>query len=146
MPSSATDSRKRKRWILAGSILSSLDHHFTQAETVSFRASFQRNTSTEGLRVDPNLLFGGSPAANAFQVATNENFSWQATQRSLISSRTLNQFIVQFNRFINNLKTTSVGINLRFPSVVIGQNASTPQAVQQDRLQFRDDLSTQANW
>jgi outer membrane receptor protein involved in Fe transport len=127
-------------------MVSKLDHHFTQAETVSFRASFQRNTSTEGLRVDPNLLFGGSPAANAFQVATNENFSWQATQSSLISSRTLNQFIVQFNRFINNLKPTSVGINLRFPSVVIGQNASTPQAVQQDRLQFRDDLSTQANW
>jgi len=127
-------------------MVSKLDHHFTQAETLSFRTSFQRNTSTEGLRVDPNLLFGGSPAANAFQVATNENISWQATQSSLISSRTLNQFIVQFNRFINNLKPTSVGINLRFPSVVIGQNASTPQAVQQDRLQFRDDLSTQANW
>src|SRR6266436_1688937 len=127
-------------------MVTKLDHHFNQAETLSFRTSFQRNTSTEGLRVDPNLLFGGSPAANTFQVATNENISWQATQSSLLSSRTLNQFIVQFNRFINNLKPTSVGINLRFPSVVIGQNSSTPQAVQQDRLQFRDDLSTQTNW
>jgi len=123
-----------------------LDHHFSPEETLSLRATFQRNTSREGLRVDPNLLFGGSPADSAFQVATNENISWQATQTSLISNRTLNQFVVQFNRFINNLKPTSLGINLRFPSVVIGQNASTPQNVQQDRLQFRDDFSTQANY
>src|SRR5438128_4256871 len=123
-----------------------LDHHFSPEETLSLRATFQRNTSREGLRVDPNLLFGGSPADSAFQVATNENISWQATQTSLISNRTLNQFVVQFNRFINNLKPTSLGINLRFPSVVIGQNASTPQNVQQDRLQFRDDFPTQANY
>src|SRR5205807_1209197 len=110
------------------------------------KPDFDRDTSREGLRVDPNLLFGGSPADSAFQVATNENISWQATQTSLISNRTLNQFVVQFNRFINNLKPTSLGINLRFPSVVIGQNSSTPQNVQQDRLQFRDDFSTQANW
>src|SRR5438105_2384200 len=54
--------------------------------------------------------------------------------------------VTKFNRFMNNLKPTSLGINLRFPSIVIGQNASTPQNVQQDRLQFRDDFSTQANW
>src|SRR5438445_371522 len=114
-----------------------LDHHFNSAESLSFRASFQRNTSREGLRVDPNLLYGGPPTESAFQIATNENISWQATQTSLISNRTLNQFVVQFNRFINNLKPTSLGINLRFPSVVIGQSSSTPQNVQQDRLQFR---------
>src|SRR5437660_207479 len=123
-----------------------LDHHFDPSESLSFRASFQRNTSREGLRVDPNLLYGGPPTESAFQIATNENISWQATETSLISSRTLNQFVVQFNRFINNLKPASEGINLRFPSVVIGQSSSTPQNVQQDRLQFRDDFSTQANW
>ena len=127
-------------------MVSKLDHHFDSSESLSLRASFQRNTSREGLRVDPNLLYGGPPAENAFQTATNENISWQATQTSLISSRTLNQFIVQFNRFINNLKPTSTGINLRFPSVVIGQNSSTPQNVHQDRLQFRDDFSTEGNW
>src|SRR5438128_1397507 len=127
-------------------MVTKFDHHCNSAESLSFRASFHRNTSREGLRVDPNLLFGGSPADSAFQIATNENISWQGTQTSVISSRTLNQFVVQFNRFINNLKPTSLGINLRFPSVVIGQNASTPQNVQQDRLQFRDDFSTQADW
>ncbi len=125
-------------------MVTKLDHHFTVAESLSFRASFQRNTSREGLRIDPNLLFGGPPAENAFQVATNENLSWQATQTSLLSTR--NQFTVQFNRFINNLKPTSLGINLRFPSVVFGENSSTPQNVQQDRLQLRDDFSTQGSW
>ena len=123
-----------------------LDHHFTPSQTLSLRATFQRNKSTEGLRVDPNLLYGGPPAQSAFQIATNENISWQATESSLISNRTVNEFVFHFNRFINNLKPTSLGINLRFPSVVIGQNASTPQAVQQDRLQLRDDLSTQRSW
>ncbi len=127
-------------------MVTKLDHHFNQAETLSFRATFQRNKSTEGLRVDPNLLYGGAPTQSAFQVATNENISWQATQTSLISPTTVNQFVLQFNRFINNLKPTSTGINLRFPSVVLGQNSSTPQNVQQDRLQFRDDLSTQVTW
>src|SRR5438552_4583507 len=127
-------------------MVTKLDHHFTATESLSFRASFQRNTSREGLRIDPNLLFGGPPAGNAFQVATNENLSWQATQTSLLSTRTLNQFTVQFNPFINNLKPTSLGINLRFPSVVFGQNSSTPQNVQQDRLQLRDDFSTQGSW
>src|SRR2546422_71183 len=127
-------------------MVTKLDHHFSPSQSLSFRASFQRNTSREGLRIDPNLLFGGPPAENAFQVATNENLSWQATQTSLLSTRTLNQFTVQFNRFINNLKPTSLGINLRFPSVVFGGNSSTPQNVRQDRLQLRDDFSTQGSW
>ena len=127
-------------------MVTKFDHHFDSAESLSVRASFQRNTSREGLLKDPNIQVGGSPSESAFQVATNENISWQATQTSVISNRSLNQFIVQFNRFINNLVPTSLGINLRFPSVVIGQSASTPQNVQQDRLQFRDDFSTQGNW
>src|SRR5436309_6944097 len=40
-------------------MVTKLDHHLTAAESLSFRASFQRNTSREGLRIDPNLLFGG---------------------------------------------------------------------------------------
>ncbi|HYL11735.1 MAG TPA: TonB-dependent receptor [Terriglobales bacterium] len=127
-------------------MVAKFDHHFNAAHSLSFRSTFQRNTSREGLRVDPNISFGGPPTASAFQVATNENISWQMTDTWVMSSRTLNQFTVQFNRFINNLVPTSRGINLRFPSVVLGQNASTPQGVQQDRLQFRDDFSTMANW
>jgi len=118
------------------------DHHLNPAHTLSFRVAFQRNTSREGLRVDPNISFGGPPTESAFQIATNESISWQLMHSWTLSSRTLNQSTIHFIRFINNLVPTSFGINLRFPSVVIGQNASTPQGVQQDRLQFRDDLST----
>jgi hypothetical protein len=48
------------------------------------------------LRVDPNLLYGGPPAQSAFQIATNENISWQATQSSLISNRTVKRVRVAF--------------------------------------------------
>src|SRR2546428_13032179 len=47
-----------------------------------------------------------------------------------------------YTTLFRSLVPTSLGINLRFPSVVIGKNAHTPQGVRQDRLQFRDDLST----
>jgi outer membrane receptor protein involved in Fe transport len=127
-------------------MVAKFDHHFNPAHSLSFRSTFQRNTSREGLRIDPNISVGGPPTESAFQVATNENISWQATHTWVLSSRTLNQFVVQFNRFINSLVPTSHGINLRFPSVVVGQNASTPQNVQQDRLQFREDFSTMGSW
>src|ERR1700730_13110675 len=118
-----------------------LDHHLTPAHSLSFRSTFQRNSSREGLRIDPNISVGGSPTESAFQVATNENISWQGTHTWVVSPNTVNQFTLHFNRFINELNPTSFGINLRFPSLVMGQNASTPQGVQQDRLQFRDDLA-----
>jgi outer membrane receptor protein involved in Fe transport len=127
-------------------MVAKLDHHFNAAHSVSLRASFQRNTSKEGLLKDPNISVGGPPTGSAFQIATNEDISWQGMHTWVISTRTLNQFTLQFNRFINELNPTTFGINLRFPSVVIGQNASTPQGVQQDRLQLRDDLSTQKQW
>lgn len=126
-------------------MVAKLDHRFHTNHALTFRASFQRNTSTEGLLVDPNVSFGGPPTGSAFQIATNENISWQAMHTWTLSSHTLNLFTAHFNRFINELNPTSFGINLRFPSVVVGQSASTPQGVQQDRLQFRDDFSTVFN-
>lgn len=44
-------------------MVSKLVHHFNSAESLSFQASLQRNTSREGLRVDPNgALNAGCPA------------------------------------------------------------------------------------
>src|SRR5712664_2727116 len=84
-------------------MVAKFDHHFSSAHALSFRASFQRNTSREGLRIDPNISVGGPPTGSAFQVATNENISWQAMHTWTISSKTLNQFTAQFNRFTNAL-------------------------------------------
>jgi outer membrane receptor protein involved in Fe transport len=123
-------------------LVARIDHRVNAAHSLVFRGAFQRNTSREGLRVDPNIAIGGPPTESAFQVAMNEDISWQASHTWVVSSKTVNQLSVHFNRFINNLNPTSTGINLRFPSVVIGQNASTPQGVQQDRLQVRNDFST----
>src|SRR5207245_10967687 len=88
----------------------------------------------------------GRPRWSVFHVRSNHVRCWQPTHTSLLSPRTVNPCTVRFNRFINNLKPTSLGINLRFPSVVFGGNSSTPQNVQQDRLQLRDDFSTQGSW
>ena len=123
-------------------VVGKLDHHWSPAHAVSLRASFQRNTSREGLRNDPNIAVGGPPSESAFQEALNKDLSIQAMYTWVMSSRSVNQLSVHYNRFDNQLDPTSTGINLRFPSVVVGQNASTPQAVRQQRWQVRDDLST----
>jgi hypothetical protein len=127
-------------------LVGKLDHHFDDRHSASLRVSFQRNTSREGLRNDPNIGVGGPPTENAFQQALNKDLSLQGMYTWVVSSRMVNQLSVHFNRFDNTLDPTSNGINLRFPSVVVGQNASTPQAVRQDRLQVRDDFSTVVDW
>src|SRR5207248_633437 len=52
-------------------MVAKFDHHLNAAQTFSFRGTFQRNSSTEGLRIDPNISVGGPPAASGFQKATN---------------------------------------------------------------------------
>src|SRR5438067_8466971 len=84
-------------------MVSRLDHHFNRDHTFSFRATFQRNTSREGLRIDPNISVGGAPTDSAFQVATNENISWQGMHTWVVSPTTVNQFTLHFNRFINEI-------------------------------------------
>jgi outer membrane receptor protein involved in Fe transport len=123
-------------------MVAKLDHRFNTSQSASLRGSYQKNTSREGLRNDPNIAIGGPPTESAFQEATNKNLSLQGMHTWLLSSRSVNQLTVHFNRFDNSLDPTSQGINLRFPSVVVGQNASTPQAVRQDRWQVRNDFST----
>src|SRR5436853_3138770 len=54
-------------------MVSRFDHHFNRDHTFSFRATFQRNTSREGLRIDPNISVGDAPTDRALHVAPNEN-------------------------------------------------------------------------
>lgn len=60
----------------------------------------------------------------------------------------MNEFRLHFIRYTNALNPTSTeSPSLRFPSLVVGQNASTPQAVLQDRTQIADDYSISvAGW
>jgi len=120
-------------------MVSRLDHHFNRNHTFSFRTTFQRNTSREGLRIDPNISVGGAPAT-ALPGCTNETSPGRGCTPGCFPT-TVNQFTLHFNRFINELNPTSFGSICDFRRGC-GPNASTPQGVQQDRCssgRFHDD-------
>lgn len=124
------------------------DFQINQNQSLSVRYSHQGNDVIEQLIVDPNVGFGGPPAENANQAATNRINSIIGSHTLLFSNRSLNEFRLHFIRYTNALNPTSSDLpSLRFPSIVVGQNASTPQAVLQDRTQIADDYSMSvAGW
>lgn len=127
--------------------LARTDFNINPAQSLNVRYSHQGNDVTEQLIVDPNVGYGGPPAENANQIASNRINSFIGNHTWLFSNQSLNQFRLHFIRFENALDPTSTeGPSLRFPSIVIGQNASTPQAVKQDRLEIADDYSFSKSW
>ncbi len=129
-------------------LLARTDFQLNKEQNLSVRYSHQGNDVIEQLIVDPNVGFGGPPAEDANQVASNRINSIIANHTWLLSDRSLNQIRFHFIRFENALDPTSTGSpSLRFPSIVVGQNASTPQAVKQDRTQIGDEYSfSVSNW
>jgi hypothetical protein len=122
--------------------LARTDFQLSDSQNLNVRYSHQGNDVTEQLIVDPNVGYGGPPAENANQHASNRINSILGSHTWIISNEALNQARFHFLRFENALIPTSTeGPSLRFPSIVVGQNASTPQGVTQDRLQFADDYS-----
>jgi hypothetical protein len=118
------------------------DFQINDNHSLSVRYSHQGNDVIEQLIVDPNVGYGGPPAENANQHATNRINSILGSHTWLFSNRSLNEFRLHFIRYTNALTPTSTDQpSLRFPSIVVGQNASTPQAVLQDRTQIADDYS-----
>jgi TonB dependent receptor-like, beta-barrel len=127
-------------------LLARADFQLSDQQNVNVRYSHQGNDVTEQLIVDPNVGYGGPPAENANQIASNRINSIIGNHTWLLSDRSLNQLRFHFIRFENALDPTSTGEpSLRFPSIVVGQNASTPQAVKQDRIQFGDEYSFSAS-
>jgi hypothetical protein len=128
--------------------LARADFQLSNQQNLNVRYSHQGNDVTEQLIVDPNVGYGGPPAEDANQVASNRINSIIGNHTWLLSNQNLNQFRFHFIRFDNALLPTSTGLpSLRFPSIVIGQNASTPQGVRQDRYQLGDEYSfSLPNW
>lgn len=123
-------------------VLARTDVQLNDAQSLNVRYSHQGNDVTEQLIVDPNVGYGGPPAENANQAASNRINSIIGNHTWLLSDKSLNEFRVHFIRFENALNPTSTDSpSLRFPSIVVGQNASTPQSVKQDRIQIADDYS-----
>ena len=110
--------------------LARTDFQLSNSQNLNVRYSHQGNDVTEQLIVDPNVGYGGPPAENANQHASNRINSILGSHTWIISNESLNQARFHFLRFENALVPTSTeGPSLRFPSIVIGQNASTPQGI-----------------
>jgi hypothetical protein len=127
--------------------LARVDFQLNNEQNLNVRYSHQGNDVIEQLIVDPNVGYGGPPAENANQIASNRINSILGSHTWVISDESLNQFRFHYIKFENALAPTSTGSpSLRFPSIVVGQNASTPQGVTQDRIQIASDYSKSLDW
>jgi hypothetical protein len=97
---------------------------------------YGRNTNAQTYGVGsrtPTESWGDSK--NKFN-SINVNYNW------VLGGSTLNEFIVQYADFQNNITARSNSPQESFPNgVSIGYNSNTPQTTIQHKWQFRDDFS-----
>ncbi|HKH47151.1 MAG TPA: TonB-dependent receptor [Thermoanaerobaculia bacterium] len=87
-------------------------------------------------------------SADALGTVTNEYSSILAGHTLQISGDTLNEFLFQYTKFDNLISADSDNPTIYFPGGFhIGQNINTPQATNQLKYQYKDDLSfTRTLW
>jgi outer membrane receptor protein involved in Fe transport len=106
----------------------------TSAQYLALRYGRSQNSQPNGagLRVAPESW---STSRNTFN-SINANHNWVA------GASVLNELIVQYADFKNEVPGTSSGPTLVFPNGVrAGANPSAPQSTEQKKLQLRDDVS-----
>jgi hypothetical protein len=115
-----------------------VDHKVNDKQSMFYRFSYQSNESPNDQVATPNPrtdLTGGN-------VTTNKLYSFVANHTYNISPTTLNQFTFHVQDFKNEILPAQEGLTLNFPTgISIGQNANTPQATEERKFQFRDDIS-----
>jgi len=85
---------------------------------------------------------GGNFAPSNSAKNTNVIHSVIAKDSAVIGSNKLNEVLVLFQRFENNIKADFPNIpQIATPDFFYGANVNTPQQTIQDRLQFKDDFS-----
>lgn len=101
---------------------------------LSVRYGYQKSTSIYGAATYNTETARG--------ILTNKFNSILAAHNYVISDDMLNEFTFQYADFKNSILPTSNDPSLIFPSgIYIGQNINTPQTTNQEKYQFRDDLS-----
>ncbi len=101
---------------------------------LALRYGLNTNSQVQGaaLRVAPS---GWNDSLNTYH-STNVNHNW------VIGESFLNEFVAQYADFRNEIATRSALPNLVFPNgVSAGTSLAAPQATEQHKWQFRDDLS-----
>jgi hypothetical protein len=92
-------------------------------------------------------FIGGSTLASAGAANTNMIHSFIAKDSAVLGSSKLNEFIVLYQHFENNItadNNTNPGIAT--PDFTFGANLNTPQQTIQRRIQIRDDFSFRKDW
>ena len=109
---------------------------FVPAPAHYFAFRYGRDTNSQptgaGLRATPSSW---ATSENAYD-SLNANHNW------VVGGSSLNEIVVQYSTFVNDIPATGTGPNLRFPNgVSAGASAAAPQATEQTKWQFRDDYS-----
>jgi outer membrane receptor protein involved in Fe transport len=89
-------------------------------------------------------FIGGDTLANSGALNTNVIDSIIAKYSSVIGSGKLNELIVGYSRYENNITAENASVpGIKTPDFTYGANINTPQQTIQRRLQVRDDFSWQ---
>lgn len=116
-----------------------IDHSINDKQNMSYRYSWQDNKSPNDQIATPHRtnFSGGNVTSNKLHsLAINHSYS--------ISPKWLNTFVFHFQDFKNEIlpAESGVGLALQFPGgITIGQNGNTPQATEERKFQFRDDIT-----
>ena len=104
------------------------------AQYLSVRYGFDRNSQPNGagLRVTPQ----------SWSTSRNNFNSINVNHNVVLGQTALNELIVQFAAFTNEIPSSAAGAALVFPNGVrAGANPAAPQTTEQQKWQFRDDVT-----
>ena len=117
--------------LFTGKVTATLDpNHYL---TVRYGRDHNRQPAGIGPRVAHSAWATG---ASSFD-SVNVNHNW------ILSSSLLNEAVVQYSDFVNDIPANSTGPSYFFPASMVrgGASAFAPQRTEQIKWQFRDDLS-----
>jgi hypothetical protein len=101
---------------------------------LAVRYGFDRNSQPSGA--------GLRAARSSWETSTNRHHSLAANHNWLIGDSALNELVVQYSDYVNEIPSTVTGPHLRFPNGVTGgANPIAPQGAEQTKWQFRNDFS-----
>jgi hypothetical protein len=87
-------------------------------------------------------FIGGNTLASAGATNTNKIHSGIIKNTTVLSNNKLNEFLVEFQRFENNILAENPSVpGIQTPDFTAGANLNTPQQTIQKRFQVRDDFS-----
>ena len=106
----------------------------TPAHYLAFRYGRDTNTQPAGA--------GLRAARSSWATSGNTYNSVNANHNWVLAGSALNEVVVQYSTFVNDIPATSMGPHVRFPNgVTAGTSPVAPQGTEQTKWQFRDDVS-----